>query len=484
MTRAERIKRISIKRERTIRDARNDFYKFCQAIDPDFYLPGIKHLTDLCHLLQTFYERKLLRPDGNPYLKLKIHIPPQFGKSRTLIRFCMWAFGQNHSERIITCSYSDDKASEFSKYARNDIQAERILPYQIVYSDIFPNVKIKHNDSSILRWALENEHLSYKSAGIDGGVTGTGGTIRIIDDPIKNNKIAYNDFALDTIWKWYANTFLSRALGEPLDLIVMTRWASGDIAGRLENEPVESKEWYSYSLEAYDEKKKKLLCDKFLPWSRYLSLRRLMDPSIFRANYHQEPIDIEGCLYRRFKTYDKIPKKDGKIIWDRIIAYGDTADDGSDYLSIPVAGQLGEDLYLLDVLYTKDPMEVTELAAAKLLYRNGVNYAMIESNSGGKGFARNVKRLLSEKFPDHKVVIKWFHQSANKQSRINSMSAYVQEHIYYPVNWYDRWPGFWKAITKYSREGKNKHDDGPDSLTGLCEISSTKKKARAVKSLY
>ena len=43
------------------------------------------------------------------------------------------------------------------------------------------------------------------------------------------------------------------------------------------------------------------------------------------------------------------------------------------------------------------------------------------------------------------------------------------EHIYFPVNWADRWPEFYKAITTYQKEGKNKHDDAPDVLTGIAE---------------
>ena len=43
------------------------------------------------------------------------------------------------------------------------------------------------------------------------------------------------------------------------------------------------------------------------------------------------------------------------------------------------------------------------------------------------------------------------------------------EHIYFPANWRDRWPAFYDALMKYQREGKNKHDDAPDALTGIAE---------------
>ncbi len=43
------------------------------------------------------------------------------------------------------------------------------------------------------------------------------------------------------------------------------------------------------------------------------------------------------------------------------------------------------------------------------------------------------------------------------------------DHIYYPINWRDRWPEYYGAMNKYQREGKNKHDDAPDATTGIAE---------------
>ena len=43
------------------------------------------------------------------------------------------------------------------------------------------------------------------------------------------------------------------------------------------------------------------------------------------------------------------------------------------------------------------------------------------------------------------------------------------QHIYYPADWKNRWPEYYKAMTTYQREGKNKHDDGPDTTTGIAE---------------
>ena len=125
--------------------------------------------------------------------------------------------------------------------------------------------------------------------------------------------------------------------------------------------------------------------------------------------------------------------------------------------------------YVIDVLYTQKPMEDTEPANARMLYRDKVNVADIESNSGGRGYARAVNRILTQELNSNYTTIKWFHQSKNKVARILSNATWVMQHVYYPVDWKNRWPEYYLAMTKYQKEGKNKHDDGPDATTGIAE---------------
>lgn len=42
-------------------------------------------------------------------------------------------------------------------------------------------------------------------------------------------------------------------------------------------------------------------------------------------------------------------------------------------------------------------------------------------------------------------------------------------HLYFPVNWKDRWPDYYEAMNRYQKEGKNAHDDAPDATTGIAE---------------
>lgn len=451
--------------------ARRNFWYYCQILSPDFYVEERVHLKVLCESLQALYEGKLLSPEGIPYRKMMINIPPQHGKSRTLINFCQWILGKNNEERIIQCSYNDTAAHDFARYTRDGIQEVK-LEDEMVYSDIFPTTKIKHGDASYEKWALEGQHFNYLGAGIGGSITGKGGTVLIVDDPVKSAEIAFNENALEKIWQWYTGTFLSRVAakdGEPIEIIVMTRWAKKDLCGYILNSSEASK-WFVIKYQAYNSETDSMLCPTLLSKHRYETLKKLQPPEILEANYNQEPIDVKGRLYTSFKTYAQLPTDDkGNSVLRRILNYTDTADEGEDFLCSICYGEFNGEAYVLDVIYTKKGMEITEPLTADMLYSNNVNVGTIESNNGGRGFARNVERLLWEKYKTRRTQVKWFHQSQNKMARILTNSSFVQNHIYFPLNWADRWPEFYKALTGFQKEGKNKNDDAPDAITGVAE---------------
>jgi predicted phage terminase large subunit-like protein len=247
-------------------------------------------------------------------------------------------------------------------------------------------------------------------------------------------------------------------------IIVGTRWATDDLTGRALKHFGELGLKIRHVVMKAKNDDGTMLCDDILSEKSYEIKRATMPKDIFLANYQQEPVDIRGRLYTSFKTYDgELPR------FKQIRSYTDTADTGADYLCSWVYGvTFQNEAYILDAYYTQEAMEVTEPATAEMLYRNKVNVARIESNNGGRGFARNVDRLLKAK-PNNKVVVKWFTQTKNKIARILSNSTWVMEHIYFPVGWENRWSELAESLLTYQRTGKNAHDDSCDSLTGICE---------------
>ena len=433
--------------------ARRDFFDYCELMAPDFYKRSRQYLVQLANTLQEFVF-------NSPKKVLVISIPPRCGKSRTASLFAEWTFGKDPTKKIMTGSYNETLSTQFAKTVRNTIQTQKVEPFIPVFSDVFPDVKIKQGDAAMNMWSLEGQYSSYLATSPSGTATGFGCSLMIIDDVIKNAQEANNQLTKQSHYDWFTNTMLSRLEEGGKIIIIMTRWASDDLAGRIINHFKDDAE--VISLKALQDDGT-MLCDEVLSRDSYEEKKKLMSPDIFYANYQQEPIDLKGQLYTSFKTYDTLPQ------FEKIQSYTDTADTGSDYLCSIIYGIYQKEAYILDVIYTNEPMEITEPLVAKHIFEYKVNQADIESNNGGRGFARQISYYLTNTYNTNHTVIRPFHQSKNKQARILSNATWVMEHIYFPQNWHNKYPEFYKALTSYQREGKNLHDDAPDALTGVAE---------------
>ncbi|MDN6397685.1 MAG: phage terminase large subunit [Alkalibacterium sp.] len=443
--------------------ARRSFFDYCRVTTPSFYKQEREYLIELADNFQEFYET-------DDHDVLIVNVPPRHGKSLSATHFAQWVFGINPSEKIMTGSYNETLSTVFSKQVRNGIQEEKAQLDQIVYNDIFPDTKIKQGDGAMNLWSLEGEYNNYLATSPTGTATGFGASLLIIDDLIKNAEEAFNANTLDKHWQWFTNTMLSRLEANGKIIIIMTRWHSDDLAGRaLKELPEKGFRVKHVSMKAL-QKDGTMLCDDILNKKQYLQRSSTMGAEIVEANYNQEPMDVKGRLYTSFKTYDSILRdKTGEPLFERIASYTDTADTGKDFLCSVVYGVYDQEAYILDAYYTKAPMEETEPAVVKMFHVNNVDVADIESNNGGRGFARTIERLLKQDYKSNKTKIEWFHQSKNKEARILSNSTWVMDHIYFPTNWRIKWPKFHEDVTTYSKEGKNKHDDAPDTLTGIAE---------------
>ena len=439
--------------------ARREFWEYCKFTSPDFYKEDRAFLKDLATRLQWFIEEAEEQ-------FLVVNMPPRHGKSRTSTKLTEWIFGVYGARiKVMTGSYNETLSETFARQVRDCIAAKP-TEGATVYNDIFPNTKIKYGEASVSKWALDgSEQTNYLATSPKGTATGFGCNIMIIDDLIKLAEEAYNINTLKKLQSWFTDTMLSRTENGFKVIIIMTRWATEDLAGYVLSH-FDNVIHINYKAVQDDGT---MLCSDILSKEDYQLKTKNMNPDIREANYNQAPIDAKGRLYTKIKTYTDIPRDEkGNPLFKYILNYTDTADTGGDFLCSICYGMYNEEYYILDVYYTKDAMEVTEPETAKMLTRNNVGCAIIESNNGGRGFARNVEKECRSLGNNH-TNIKWFFQSKNKTARILSNSTSVMNNIYFPVNWEDRFPDFALAIRTYQKEGKNEHDDAPDTLTGVYE---------------
>lgn len=444
--------------------ARREFFFYCHLTAPDFYRPDRQYLVDLCREFQEFLE--------SDEKVMIVNEPPRHGKSRTAGKLVEWILGKDQKKKIMTGSYNETLSTTFSKNVRNTITEQKADAGKIIFSDIFPGITIKRGDGAMNLWSLEGGYNNYLATSPTGTATGFGADIIIIDDLIKSAEEAHNETTKEKHWSWFTDTMLSRLEEGGKIIIIMTRWASDDLAGRaLEHYLEQGVKVRHICMKALvDKEKKQMLCPEILSYQSYMEKVAAMGEDIAAANYQQEPIDLKGCLYTSFKTYDKLPvDTEGNSLFEGIYSYTDTADEGDDYLCSIIWGVYMKEAYILDVYYTQQGMEITEPETVRRFKEWRVNLSRIESNNGGSGFARNVKRISEEDLRNFLTVFKWFHQSKNKKARILSNATWVMAHVLYPANWKHKWPDYYKSMVKYQKEGENKHDDAQDCTTGVAE---------------
>ncbi len=414
--------------------------------------------------------------------KLIVSVPPQHGKSvgaTTLLPAYM--LGLDPDMRIAIASYSGTLASKFNR------RVQRILDSK-EYAEIFPDTTIKQGTKPLgyIRTSDEVEIVGYKgeliSVGREGSLTGNRVDCFILDDLYKDAMEAQSPVIRENCWEWYTSVVRTRMHNASRELIVFTRWHEEDLIGTLlKSEPcrelrsmadidaVGGDEWLVLNFEALKSSPPTELDPRsegeaLWPEQQSVELlqsKRRLDPVRFEAMYQGHPSSREGLLYGdNFREYEFLPRD---IVTSA--CYTDTADAGDDYLcSVAYSVDTDGVIYVTDVVYSREPMEHTERLVAAMLTEARTRKVYVESNNGGRGFARSLQRLLP------KVKVEWFHQSGNKEARILSNSATVLHNIRMPKDWHLRWPEFYAHLTTYRRLFRaNRHDDAPDALTGVVE---------------
>lgn len=403
--------------------------------------------------------------------KLMVFVPPQHGKSEgSTRRLPSYLIGKRPDLKIAIASYSASKARKFNREIQRVIDDE-------VYTQIFPEIKLSNGSDGYSRTMDEMEFVGFegsiKTVGVGGALTGEPVDIMILDDIYKDAKSAWSETVRESIQDWFNTVADSRLHNDSQVLIVFTRWHEMDLAGYLLSK---EDDWEVFTFPAIKEGKP----TDYDPrqegealWPERHNVEKLSkikerDPHVFGSLYQGDPKAKSGLLYKEFRTYQSLPPE-AKIVK----SVTDTADTGEDYLCNIVYMPTLSGYYVTDIYYTQDGMETTEIETAKTITKNGVTEARIESNNGGRGFARNVERYCRE-MGNTKTKVKWYHQSNNKEVRIFTHAADVQNMIFYPVDWETRWPKFASAIKGYMAQGKNKHDDAPDALTMIIENEKQK----------
>lgn len=205
---------------------------FIQAVAPWFRLEEV-------HLVIATYLEALANGELD---RLMVFMPPRTGKSLMASVFLpAWYLGRFPWRKVMAVSYQSELATGFGRDVRGIVRGED-------FQQIFPGVVLSADNRAAGRWsvlpppgAASRQVGTYWAAGIKGGIAGKGWHLGVIDDPMSEQD-ATSTVAKDSVWEWYPQGFYTRRQPEQNAMVVMmTRWAKDDLAGRLlekaKNEP-------------------------------------------------------------------------------------------------------------------------------------------------------------------------------------------------------------------------------------------------------
>ena len=261
--------------------------------------------------------------------RLIITVPPRHLKSISAsVAFPAWALGHDPSLRIIAASYAADLARKHALDCRAVLQA----PW---YRRVFPRTRLhpdKNTELEVMTTALGFRYAT----SIGGSVTGRGGDLILIDDPMKPEE-AMSELKRNAVNQWFDGTLYPRLdnKAEGVIILIMQRLHVDDLIGHV----IEQEPWTQLNLPAIAEVPQRVQIgpDRFIERkpgdllhpereSRETLARtkERLGTYSFSAQYQQSPVPLGGAMIQWcwFGTYDELPAKGPN---DRVVQSWDIA---------------------------------------------------------------------------------------------------------------------------------------------------------------
>lgn len=326
------------------------------------------------HLIKT--REAIDRVSNGTCKRLMIFEPPRHGKSeQNTVRYPVWRLEHEPGMRIIVGAYNQTLANKFSRKARR-IAAQRI-------------------PLSVDRAAVEEwETLGgggFRAIGVGGGITGQGGNLILIDDPVKSREEAESLPYRDRVWDWYRDDLYTRLEPDGAIILTMTRWHEDDLAGRLMMEAQNGGEqWEVLNLPALAEKDDplgrelgKALCPERYDEEALANIRMVQGIRSFTALYQGKPQPDEGAMFKR-QWFEPVNAAPEGLRWVRYWDLAASTKTTADYTaSAEVAMSEEGDVFIRDMIRGRwEWPDAKKIMVSTMLSGNGTRHGIEEAMHG------------------------------------------------------------------------------------------------------
>ena len=260
----------------------HDFLNFVKYMWPAF-IEG-KHHKDISQKFNDLATGKITR--------LIVNMPPRHTKSEFASYLLpAWMIGKNPNLKIIQATHTAELAIDFGRKTKNLID-------QPQYQEMFPT-RLQEDSQAAGRWKTE-QGGEYFAAGVGGAITGRGADLLIIDDPHKEQDLKGDGSAFDKAWNWYMAGPRQRLQPGGKIILVMTRWSTKDLTGKLMQSMTDE------SGDVWDIVELPAILPSGKPvWPEYWNIEELektrssIPVSNWNAQYMQSPTAEEGAIIKR-----------------------------------------------------------------------------------------------------------------------------------------------------------------------------------------
>ena len=321
--------------------------------------------------------------------RLIITLPPRTLKSLCAsVALPAWFLGRHPWERVVVVSYSDFLARSHA----NDF---RQLVNHPIYQASFPAMRLERDTDREITTTKRGKRIA---TSLEGTLTGLGGNLIIIDDPLKLGD-AMSESVRARVIEWYRSTLLSRGDDKTAMriVVVMQRVHQDDLAGYLQeqggfevlNLPAIAQRDETYELgdgRLYTRRKGELLHPEHEPADALIELKRAMGPIAFSAQYQQSPMPPGGRIIKRkwLTPYDDVQSQSGdRIIMSWDIALSET--ESGDYSACVVLLRRGEVFYILEVVRGRFPFDTLKQKVMEVKGRYASSTLLIEDSPISRG---------------------------------------------------------------------------------------------------
>jgi predicted phage terminase large subunit-like protein len=438
---------------------RNSLDAFCQktfhTVSPsDRYLSNW-HLSAIANALEQCYRGNIKR--------LIITMPPRSLKSIfTSIAFPCWVLGLDPTKRIICASYSADLAQKFSLDSKAVMNSDW-------YHETFPHTRLDRVAAQDLITTRKGGRYATSNGG---SLTGLGGDIIILDDPMKVQD-GLSEAARKAAKQWYDGTLYTRLnnKAEGVIILVMQRLHVDDLVAHV----LDKEDWFHLNLPAiateeqefvlangrhYVRHEGEVLHPEREPLQILDNTKATIGSYNFSAQYQQQPVPIEGNLVKLswFSQYECTPNPTEVT---HIVQSWDTASKDtelSDYSVCSTWYVKNNDYYLVDIYREKLDYPALREAVVRQAEKYRPASILIEDTGSGSALLQDYRNHQLRGIPYPKPIT----PKGDKVVRMSAASARIEAgHVHLPRNapWLDEF----KAEILAFPHGR--HDDQVDSVS-------------------